>query len=64
MITLTRWPRSTYPGIIQLLTNLRLLDYAITVNVDPLPVTREITRRKRSTTVWRATMPAKRKSRC
>jgi hypothetical protein len=38
----TRWPRSTYPGIIQRLTNLRLLDYVITVNVDPLPVTKEI----------------------
>jgi type IV secretion system protein TrbE len=47
VITLTRWPRSTYPGIIQLLTNLRLLDYAITVNVDPLPVTREINREEK-----------------
>ncbi len=37
LIVLTRWPRTTYPGIIQRLTNLRLLDYTITVNVDPLP---------------------------
>ena len=42
VIALTRWPRTTYPGIIQRLTNLRLLDYAITVNVDPLPITKEI----------------------
>jgi hypothetical protein len=47
VIALTRWPRSTYPGIIQLLTNLRLLDFAITVNVDPLPVTREINREEK-----------------
>ena len=39
LIVLTRWPRTTYPGIIQRLTNLRLLDYTITVNVDPLPIT-------------------------
>ncbi len=38
LIVLTRWPRTTYPGIIQRLTNLRLLDYIITVNVDPLPI--------------------------
>src|SRR5438093_8916738 len=42
IIVLTRWPRTTYPGIIQRLTNLRLLDYTITVNIDPLPVTKEI----------------------
>ena len=42
LIVLTRWPRTTHPGIIQRLTNLRLLDYTITVNIDPLPITREI----------------------
>ncbi len=42
LIVLTRWPRSTYPGIIQRLTGLRLLDYTITVNIDPLPVSAEI----------------------
>jgi hypothetical protein len=42
VIALTRWPRTTYPGIIQRLTNLRLLDFTITVNIDPLPVTQEI----------------------
>src|SRR5438445_297441 len=47
IIVLTRWPRTTYPGIIQRLTNLRLLDYAITVNVDPLPITREISKEEK-----------------
>jgi len=28
--------------------NLRLLDYAITVNVDPLPITQEINKEKRT----------------
>jgi type IV secretion system protein TrbE len=44
LLVLTRWPRSTYPGIIQRLTQLRLLDYTITVNIDPLPVSREISK--------------------
>jgi type IV secretion system protein TrbE len=48
MIVLTRWPRTTYPGIIQRLTNLRLLDYTITVNIDPLPVTREISKEEKA----------------
>ena len=47
VIALTRWPRTTYPGIIQLLTNLRLLDYSITVNVDPLPITQEISKEEK-----------------
>ena len=47
LIALTRWPRTTYPGIIQRLTNLRLLDYTITVNVDPLPVTKEISKEEK-----------------
>src|SRR6266542_4145079 len=48
LIVLTRWPRTTYPGIIQRLTNLRLLDYTITVNIDPLPVTREISKEEKA----------------
>ncbi len=48
IIVLTRWPRTTYPGIIQRLTNLRLLDYTITVNIDPLPVTREISKEEKA----------------
>jgi hypothetical protein len=47
IIALTRWPRTTYPGIIQRLTNLRLLDYAITVNIDPLPVSAEINKEEK-----------------
>jgi len=47
VIALTRCPRTTYPGIIQRLTNLRLLDYAITVNVDPLPITQEINKEEK-----------------
>jgi type IV secretion system protein TrbE len=47
VIALTRWPRTTYPGIIQRLTNLRLLDYTVTVNVDPLPITKEINKEEK-----------------
>jgi type IV secretion system protein TrbE len=47
VIVLTRWPRTTYPGIIQRLTNLRLLDFTITVNVDPLPVIKEISKEEK-----------------
>ena len=47
VIVLTRWPRTTCPGIIQRLTNLRLLDYTITVNVDPLPVSTEINKEEK-----------------
>jgi len=42
MITFSRWPKVTYPGIIHRLTGLRLLDYTITVNLDPLSVRKEI----------------------
>jgi hypothetical protein len=48
IVVLTRWPRATYPGIIQRLTNLRLLDYTITVNIDPLPVTSEISKEEKA----------------
>jgi len=47
VIALTRWPRMTYPGIIQRLTNLRLLDFTITVNIDPLPITQEINKEEK-----------------
>ena len=47
VIALTRWPRTTYPGIIQRLTNLRLLDFTITVNIDPLPITQEINKEEK-----------------
>ena len=48
LIVLTRWPRSTYPGIIQRLTGLRLLDYTITVNIDPLPISAEIAQEEKA----------------
>jgi type IV secretion system protein TrbE len=47
MIVMTRWPKMTYPGLIHRLTSLRLLDFAITVNVDPLPVRGEITKEEK-----------------
>ena len=47
IIVLTRWPQTTYPGIIHRLTNLRLLDYTITVNVDPLPIRQEINKEEK-----------------
>lgn len=47
MIVLTRWPKVTYPGLIHRLTDLHLLDFAVTVNVDPLPVRKEITKEEK-----------------
>ena len=48
VIVLTRWPKTTFPGIIHRLTNLRLLDYTITVNVDPIPVRKEILKEEKA----------------
>ena len=48
VIALTRWPKMTFPGVIHRLTNLRLLDYAITVNVDPIPIRKEIVREEKA----------------
>jgi len=47
IIVLSRWPKMTYPGIIHRLTSLRLLDYTITVNLEPLSVRREIHKEER-----------------
>lgn len=47
VIVLTRWPRMTYPGLINRLTGLRLLDFSITVNVDPLPIRKEINKEEK-----------------
>jgi hypothetical protein len=47
MIALTRWPKVTFPGLIHRLTNLHLLDFTVTVNVDPLPVRKEITKEEK-----------------
>ena len=48
VITITRWPKVTFPGIIHRLTNLALLDYTITVNVEPLSVRGEIEREEKA----------------
>lgn len=48
LFTLKRWPSQTYPGIILRLTGLPFLDYQITVNVAPLPPTREVDREERA----------------
>lgn len=48
VLVLSRWPRVTFPGIIHRLTHLRLLDYAITVNVEPLSVRSEIFREEKA----------------
>jgi hypothetical protein len=48
VLILIRWPKSTFPGIIHRPTNLRLLDYAVTVNVKPLPVSSEITKEEQA----------------
>jgi hypothetical protein len=60
IIVLSRWPKATYPGIIHRLTSLRLLDYTITVNLDPLPVRKEISKEEGSTTGLPGITPAKR----
>jgi len=48
ILVVSRWPRATFPGIVHRLTHLRLLDYAITVNVQPLSVRSEITREEKA----------------
>ena len=47
MIVLSRWPKMTYPGLIHRLTNLHLLDFTITVNIDPLPIRKEINKEEK-----------------
>ncbi|TLD71329.1 hypothetical protein FEM03_07300 [Phragmitibacter flavus] len=48
ILVINRWPRVTFPGIIHRLTHLRLLDYSITVNVEPLSVRAEIFREEKA----------------
>ncbi|MGE9268102.1 MAG: TraC family protein [Verrucomicrobiales bacterium] len=47
LIVLKRWPSMTFPGIIHRLTDLSLLDYNITVNIDPIPVRGEIAKEEK-----------------
>ena len=48
LFTLKRWPSRTYPGIIYRLTGLPFLDYQLTVNLEPLPVRREVDKEEKS----------------
>ncbi|MFT3992219.1 MAG: TraC family protein [Luteolibacter sp.] len=48
LLAISRWPRTTFPGITQRLTQLGLLDYSITVNVQPLSVRNEISREEKA----------------
>lgn len=42
IFTLKRWPSRTYPGIILRVTGLPFLDYQVTVNVYPIPISGEV----------------------
>ena len=48
IFTLKRWPSRTYPGIIYRLTGLPFLAYQLTVNLEPLPVRREVDKEEKS----------------
>lgn len=48
ILTLARWPQRTRPGIVAHLTGLPFLDYAITVNITPAGVSREIIREEKA----------------
>jgi type IV secretion system protein TrbE len=48
LLALDRWPRRTRPGIVTHLTGLPFLDYAIAVNVAPLPPRHEIAREEKA----------------
>lgn len=48
VLTLSRWPQRTRPGIVTHLTGLPFLDYAITVNVVPARSRQEIQREEKA----------------
>ena len=48
LFSIKRWPQKTYPGIVHRLTSLPLLDYQITINLEPIPVRDEITREEKA----------------
>jgi hypothetical protein len=48
MLTLSRWPQRTRPGIVTHLTGLPFLDYGITVTVTPANARREIGREEQA----------------
>jgi hypothetical protein len=48
IFALKRWPQKTYPSLIHRLTSLPFLDYQITINLEPIPVRREITKEEKA----------------
>ncbi|HEX8313111.1 MAG TPA: hypothetical protein VF614_17430, partial [Chthoniobacteraceae bacterium] len=48
VLVLNRWPKMTHPGIVRRLTDLPLLDYSITVNVEALSTRTEITKEEKA----------------
>ncbi|AHF92532.1 hypothetical protein OPIT5_22150 [Opitutaceae bacterium TAV5] len=48
ILTLSRWPQRTWPGIVTHLTGLPFLDYAITVNVVPITTRQEIQKEEKA----------------
>jgi hypothetical protein len=42
VLTVTRWPKSTRPGVFRPLTGVQFLTYDVTINIHPLPVRKEI----------------------
>jgi hypothetical protein len=48
VLVVSRWPKVTQPGLVQRLTGLPLLDYNITVNVEPLSARAEIGREEKA----------------
>lgn len=48
LLVLRRWPKVSFPGIIRRLTDLPLLDYTITVNIEPVSAGREIAREEKA----------------
>jgi hypothetical protein len=48
VLVLQRWPKVTHPGMVRRLTDLPLLDYSITVNVEPLSPRAEIEKEEKA----------------
>jgi hypothetical protein len=48
ILVVSRWPKLTHPGLVNRLTGLQLLDYNITVNIEPLSARAEIGREEKA----------------
>ncbi len=48
ILVLHRWPKVTHPGMVRRLTDLPLLDYAISVNVEALSARAEINKEEKA----------------